>query len=36
MSNFGRPTAYKPDYCELAHTACRHPDRSAQRGVEGT
>ena len=22
MSNFGRPTAYKPEYCELAHNYC--------------
>jgi hypothetical protein len=22
MSNLGRPTAYKPEYCELAHNYC--------------
>jgi hypothetical protein len=22
MSNLGRPTAYKPEYCELAHNCC--------------
>jgi len=22
MSNFGRPSAYKPEYCELAHNYC--------------